>query len=859
MSQPSQPLNPTLVGGWQNDVLDGGSGIDHMVGLAGDDTLSGGAGADLILGDSLSVDLLQSPEGALTLDQYAEGGAWTVGLDADGLQQMSQTVETVAGASYEIAFELAANITRGGSGTVDVLWNGEVIGEVTTGSGAFSEAAVTLTGTGEPGELTLRLRPDADPAYDTSGPIASYATTVTLNGEPVEVAAFAPGQPAIYQVMNGRLQVFDTEAQSYTAAGAEATVVANAIGFNQEDDLIYGIAVRDGVDALGQAVTQSDLVMYDADGNAYRVGSTPYRSWTGDFDDRGNLWAFEADFDRVTMIDVDTRDADGNPLARTFRFPVDMIADKVWDVGFDAESQCFYGLVKPDGEGGAAKLIRIDISAVAEGGEPVFTTIPVTGTMIDGTLVEGAPDITFGAFVVDGEGNLYAGGNGGDHDMNDATGRTGGIYRVERLDDGTARLELVSDAPPAYSNDGAMDPRAIDPFATLDPDATLLIRGVGLHEVEDANRSYDDLVEAGAGADEVHGGFGSDALIGASAGDHLQGDAGDDVLYGGAGPGSISTIVSVYDDAGLRYDQHGNLLEEDDDVLAGGSGDDLLDGSAGHDVLDGGAGADVLSGGSGHDILRGGSGDDALSGGREDDALSGGSGDDVLDGGSGDDDLAGDAGRDVLSGQSGDDLLSGGAGADTLDGGSGADTLDGGTGADRLDGGSGGDQLSGGEAADVIAGGSGADVIDGGAGDDRIRSGSGADRIEGGEGRDYINASSGDDVISGGAGRDKIYLGAGADLASGGAGSDTFVFRDEDMDGSVDRITDLTRDGAEADRLDLRKLDLLGGLAEAEWIAANVSLNGAGDAVVDLGGATLICEAGAADDIYQTVVDAFVF
>ncbi|MEM8824654.1 MAG: hypothetical protein AAGF30_13675, partial [Pseudomonadota bacterium] len=173
MSTPLQPFAPTLVGTGWDDALSGTSKPDQILGLAGDDTVAGGGGADLILGDGLTGDLLTGPGDALTLDQYAEGGAWMLGKDADGHQEMSQTIETVAGARYELAFELAAVIAQGGAGTVEVLWNGASIGSARTDSGVFAESTMTLEGTGEPGDLTLRLIPDA-PIYDTSGPVASY-------------------------------------------------------------------------------------------------------------------------------------------------------------------------------------------------------------------------------------------------------------------------------------------------------------------------------------------------------------------------------------------------------------------------------------------------------------------------------------------------------------------------------------------------------------------------------------------------------------------------------------------------------------------------------------------------------------
>lgn len=674
-----------------------------IVGLAGDDTILGQGGNDTIYGDLLGENLLSSTGDATSLSQHVAAGGWVQGGSPEA-PSMYQTVETVQGALYEVSFEHAANYASGHSAaTITVLWNGAEIGSVDTASGIFADARFSFAGTGEAGDLTFLVAPTIDPSAPeivSDGPVSYYLKSVNIGGESVEVKAFAEGQAKIYQVMDGKLQVFDPKTESYSPAGAEATVVVNSIGFNTQDDLIYGIAVKSGVDALGNAVARSDLVMYDAEGQAYRIGETPYRSWTGDFDDSGNLWYFESDFDRVTQVDVDQLDSNGNPQITTYRFPADLITDKVWDVAFDAASQSFFGLVRPSAEGAVSKLIQIDISQVAAGGAPRFSETLVTETAIDGVTHAGVPLITFGAFMIDGDGNLYAGGNGGDHDMDNATRTTGAIYRVDRQSDGTARLELVSEAPKAYSNDGAVDARAMDPFNPIDPSAVALVRGPALYAVEDPAQSYDDVVQAGAGADAVDGGYGTDLLVGSSGGDTLKGNDGDDLVYGGNGAEKKTWIQSFYDEAGLRYDQYGTLLAPDDDDLFGGEGADLLDGSAGHDFLSGGSGADTLLGGSGSDTLEGGIGDDTLKSGGQDDVLSGGDGDDRIDAGSGNDTIHGDDGEDYIKSGSGHDLVFGGDGNDYVNASSGDDVIDGGAGKDTLYLGAGSDLATGGIGSD---------------------------------------------------------------------------------------------------------------------------------------------------------------
>lgn len=870
---PTSNLN-LITGTGLSDVLEGAGDADRIIGLSGDDTLSGGGGNDALYGDYENENLLEGTSGATGFTDYANSGNWTVSALDGGHQQMSQTIATEAGGVYNLSFDLAANFAAGQPGaTVELVINGAVVGTYSTESGAYNAFETSFTATGGETEITLRSLdgPNSGPVIDTSGPIFHYARDVEIGGQTVEVAAFADGQANLYQVLNGTLHVFDVETQTYEVAGAAGTVNVNSMGYNAEDDLLYAIAVGTGVDSLGNAVARSDLVMLDAEGNSYRIGETPYRSWTGDFDDQGNLWSFHSSMDRISVIDVDALDANGNPEVTVHRLPSALVTHRVYDVAFDANTQCFYGVARPPSEGADTILLVVDISS----GAPEFSLVPVTSTVVDGVTLDGVPAVTFGAAIMDADGNLFVGGNNGDHDMNNATGNSGGIYQVViDPDTGEASLVLLTDAPGSYSNDGAADPTAESPFVEVDLSSSVLIRDLSLVATTEGELTYDDVLEGNGGNDTLEGGIGEDDLIGGGLGDTLLGGEGDDYLHGGAGPDSTSTMVSTYDSDGLRYDPFGNLLPENDDLLLGGAGDDTLEGSAGHDTLDGGDASDLLNGGTGSDVLFGSAGADTLSGGSQDDVLSGGTGDDVLRGGTGDDDLSGDAGTDQLEGGSGDDSLSGGEGADQLAGGSGNDTLDGGADVDDLVGGSGNDVLNGGDGNDRLSGGPGDDSLAGGAGDDNLRGGvdddvltggagndslrgdRGNDVLSGGDGRDYLSGASGNDTLDGGAASDRLYLGAGSDVASGGSGADTFIFRSDDLDGSQDSILDFST--TEGDRLDLRRLDLGGSENEyLAWFASNVTAVG-DDVSVQLDNNTTLLLEDAADQL-ATLYDSFVF
>lgn len=728
-----------LIGSAQNDTLDGTGGADAILGREGDDVLSGGGGNDELVGDFTGANLLSVPEDALSISGLSDDASWSVINRADGHVAASQSIDTTSGTAYAFSLELAANLAAGTqSGAVVVLWNGVEVGRFETGTAEFSAQEIDVIGTGGQDELTI-----ASAASDAaSGPeilfdaaVPSYEKTITLDGGDVVLRAFAPGSSSFYQVMESTLHAFDPQEGTYEAIGDAAGHVYNALGLNTEDDLLYAIATANGVDARGVAVSKSDLVMVDANGDTYRIGDTPYASWVGDFDGQGNLWTFDSDMDHIARIDVDALAAGADDATSVFKFPRDMISEKVLDLAYDASTQRFMGVARPAFEGAPGTLLIVDISDVATGGEPKFSKTTIASTVIDGIAIPGIPAMTFGAAFIDVDGNLFVGGNSGDHDMDNSTGKSGAIYQVITDENtGEARLEIVSDAQNVRNNDGATDPRAISWTTIIEKDAPVLIRKPVLIETETPSSSFDDQLFGNAGQDSLFGGLGEDLLVGGSRGDSLSGGVLSDVLFGGAGPDGGSAIVSDYDEDGLRFDQFGNLLAEDDDRLSGGTGDDELHGSAGHDELFGGTGLDLLFGGSGSDVLYGGTDDDDLSGGAQNDVLYGGDGADDLDGGSGDDMLEGGLGDDVLRGGSGDDSLGGGTGIDDLAGGSGSDRLDGADGDDRLDGGSGDDDLTGGYGDDSISAGSGNDTLSGRHGDDRLDGSSGDDILNGGDG-----------------------------------------------------------------------------------------------------------------------------
>ena len=186
--------------------------------------------------------------------------------------------------------------------------------------------------------------------------------------------------------------------------------------------------------------------------------------------------------------------------------------------------------------------------------------------------------------------------------------------------------------------------------------------------------SYDysgNLLNAGAGNNQLRGGAKRDTLIAGAGNDMLQGGAGDDSLSGGDGNdtldgGADNDTVSYAFAAGgpgVRVDLAagaasgtggGNDILISIERVIGTGGPDRIEGSGGNDILESG-GAATLIGGAGDDYLAGGifldggDGDDTLAAPTANAQLFGGMGDDrlfmlqdldlpvTLDGGAGDD------------------------------------------------------------------------------------------------------------------------------------------------------------------------------------------------------------------------------
>ena len=339
------------------------------------------------------------------------------------------------------------------------------------------------------------------------------------------------------------------------------------------------------------------------------------------------------------------------------------------------------------------------------------------------------------------------------------------------------------------------------------------------------NDAFGNIIDGGAGDDNIMGGLGNDTLTGGIGIDTLNYS-----YITGAGAGitidlSAGAVTAGAGDVDTITDQFEHLIATDrNDMLIGNTLDNDIDGGAGTDTIDysgragtGGLtvdfstldidGMSVLTFGSipeqdrlmNIEYLIGTDQNDNVIGDANDNVFDLRDGDDVVEGGDGDDTITAGDGDDDVDGGAGDDVISGGAGVDVIDGGTNTavgDTVDYSAESGILnvnlattvvsqDGAGDSDTLIN---IENVIGGSGANTFRGSTSDNTFT---------GGANTDYFFGSDGNDTFIGNAGMNTLdytelaagninvnWSGAGSTVSKGAGGTDSFSDIDA-IEGSV--------------------------------------------------------------------------
>lgn len=250
------------------------------------------------------------------------------------------------------------------------------------------------------------------------------------------------------------------------------------------------------------------------------------------------------------------------------------------------------------------------------------------------------------------------------------------------LNDGDDFASIGTNVPSAIVDGGTGDDDLLS-----DSGADTLIGGADDDSLSDDGNAGNDVLDGGTGSDSIAVSGGNDDVTGGPGVDTVFLDSGDDTvrldgLANDGPPGASSNIrpdLEIINGGAGSDNLFGNAAAN---TLRGGSGNDLIDGGGGPDVLEGGTGADDLGGGA--DVDRVVYPENAaqiitLDGARDDGAA--GELDNVradiedVAAGPGDDTVVGNDAANALDGGEGADRLTGGGGVDAFSGGPGADTL----------------------------------------------------------------------------------------------------------------------------------------------------------------------------------------
>ncbi len=767
-----------------------------------------------------------------SIDLLSLAGEQVLDIDSTAnIDVIYQDIKTENQIVYELHFETALQNAVSGTNSFEVLWNNEVLAQITPQSTTRERYIFTVTGTGGIDRISFR---EIGAQGDLAGAIIDNAGLVDTGTH---------------------CHCNDGDEHNDTIRGGIGN--DHLLGGGGDDDLDGG-AGDDHIDGgAGNDLLRGGPgadVLIGGDG----IDTATYAGSTGVIVDLSNQSAYNGDGAGDTLVEIENiiGSSSGDLLNGDQ-------GNNVLDGG-DGDDTINGGAGADTliGGNGADTLNYVGSGAVtvnlalntANGGEATGDIISgfenVTGSGSNDSITGDAGNnildgIGGDDFLNGGIGNdTLKGGEGNDTLLggagNDSLNGGNGIDTVSYAGSAAVSVNLALNT--ASGGDAAGDTfSSVENIIGSTANDTL---------TGDANAN---MLNGGTGADSLSGGAGNDTLIGGDNNDTLNGGTGDDVMSGDAGDdkyyvdsvndlilevtgngtdtvyssanyilGAGQSIEFLYANAGvLGLSLTGNEL--DNRIYGAMIGADIIDGGAGNDILDGRSGNDTLYGGAGNDSINGNTGVDNMNGGVGDDRFyvddindqtneNNGEGTDsvyasvnyALGAGDSIEYLYANAGAVglVLTGNELDNRIYGNSlgGNDTLNGGAGNDFLDGRSGVDIMSGGLGDDTFYVDNASDEtneIAGEGVADKVYAnvdyvlGAGDEieylyansgstgRVLTGNElANRIYGSNGgADVLVGGGGIDNLYGQAGNDRLIGGTGVDNLYGGAGNDVFVLQ----------------------------------------------------------------------------------
>ena len=763
-----------------NDML-GNVAANLLTSYDGNDTVDGGGGVDTLIG-GIGDDLYRVDDAADIVTELSGEGA--------------DTIEATASYSL-VGVDNIEALTLTGSGNINVTGNanGNVLNG-NSGNNILDGGAGADTLTGGLGDDTYIIDDAGDVFTEAAG---AGTDTVVINASHTLSANFE------------NLTLTGTAALTGAGNSADNVITGNdgdntLTGADGNDTLDGGLGVDSLVGGLGNdtyVIDNTGDVIVESAGE----GTDTVRSYLSH--------TLSADFEHLTLLGT-ASDGTGNAGANAINgnASVNVLdgaagADTLY--GLDGNDTLIGGLDNDQMYGGLGNDVYYvdhagdgvnESAAVNEGSDTVYAGISWNATAnIEAIVLTGSGNTsstgnslantitgTSGDNGLSGSGgNDTLSGGDGDDSLNGGSGAdslNGGVgndvYYVDNV--GDVVVEAASEGTDTVSSSISYTAAANIEAIVLSGSGNTSATGNGLDNTLSGN-SGNNALSGGDGADTLSGGNGQDSLDGGVGGDALTGGAGNDAyVVDDAGDVIVETAGQGTDTVSSGID-YALTADVENLVLTGaalsGTGNSLanaITGTFGDNSLSGGDGNDTLDGGTGADSLTGGAGDDSYVVDNTGDVVveASGEGTDTVSA-SVDYALTADVENLILTGAAANGT--GNGLANTITGTSGNNVLDGGAGADTLTGGDGDDSYVVDDTGDVVveASGEGSDTVTAAISyalaanvENLVLTGAAASGTGNGL----------DNVITGTGGNNALDGGAGADTLTGGDGDDSYFVDD---------------------------------------------------------------------------------
>ena len=482
--------------------------------------------------------------------------------DAGGkLSNIYQDVKTEAGAQYTFEFDFAKRPdSKAGSDTINVFWNGQLIGTVDPANSTWAHAAFNVSGTGGTDRIEFR-----ESAGDNDGYGGLLDNASLKKSGPSTVERAAAEQAAAEQAAAEK-----AAAEQAAAEKAAADALAN------QDHL--GLRTIDVVKIVTSDVlvgTKTGEGLTGGEGNDHITGKSGNDTLVGDV---GGKVTAALDI-AVSLVDLDN--------SRT-------VALTVSNVPLGAALSA--GTQNSDGTWTLSLTDLQGLTITANDSTNFSLHVVATATDASGNVLTEAGDIN--VVLDNGNQDLIEGGRGNDNIAGGAGNDViyGGSAPVAGA---VPHVATYADNDVLFGNDG-----------------NDVIYGNSGDDRLSGDAGNDTLL-GGKGNDQVSGGDGNDVVNGNSGDDVITGDAGSDTINGGSG---FDTLDYSGASQGLAVDLtahtatgQGNDTLSSIEKVIGSSFDDAFIGDSHDNEFEGGAGNDRISGSKGNDVLTGGAGNDVFS------------------------------------------------------------------------------------------------------------------------------------------------------------------------------------------------------------------------------------------------------